>query len=93
MKKEIIGISMLLLMAGCGHSELYQNETHKVNIESSVDQKAVYSYIKRAQAHLSVAPNYNPSIHEEKLLSMASDSFQISVADAALIYTAYEYGE
>ena len=93
MKKEIIGISILLFMAGCSNSNLFLNDTQKVNMESSVDQKAVYSYIKKAQAHLSIAPNYNPAVQEEKLLKMASDSFQISVGEAALIYTAYEYGE
>ena len=93
MKKQIIGISALLLLAGCSQSNLFLNETEKVKIESSVDQKAVYSYIKKAQAHLNTAPNYNSAVHEEKLLHMASDSFQITVGEAALIYTAYEYGD
>ena len=93
MKKEIIGISALLFMAGCSTSDLYVNETQKINIDVSVDQKAVFSYIKKAQAHLSTAPNYKPTVHEEKILEMTSDSFQIPVGDVALIYTAYEYGE
>ena len=93
MKKEVICISALLLLTGCGQSNLVQNETKKVEIETSIDQKAVYSYIKKAQAHLSVATNYKPEKHEEKILMMASESFQLPVTDVALIYTAYEYGE
>ena len=93
MKKEIVGISVLLFMAGCGTTNVYVNETSKANIENSVDQKAVYAYLKKAQAHLSTAPNYKPAVHEGNILEMTSDSFQIPIGDAALIYTAYEYGE
>ena len=93
MKKEIVGISLLLFMAGCSTTDLYVNETSKVNIESSVDQKAVYAYLKKAQAHLSTAPNYKPAVHEGNILGMTSDSFQIPLGDATLIYTAYENGE
>ena len=80
-------------MAGCSTSDLYVNETRKVNIESSVDQKAVYAYLKKAQAHLSTAPNYKPAVHEDNILEMTSDSFQIPIEDVTLIYTTYEYGE
>ena len=93
MKKEIIGLSALLILVGCSDSTLFVNETKKIKIDSVVDQKAVYSYIKKAQAHLNTAPNYNRAVHEEELLKMASDSFQITIGEATLIYTAYEYGE
>lgn len=90
MKKQLIGIGALLVISGCSAPDLFQNNNHQANIESSVDQKTVHTYIKKAKAHLSTAPNYNPADVEDRLMKMASDSFQLSVDEVTKIYTAYE---
>lgn len=91
MKKLLIAVGVTLLFTGCSATESSMKENEKVEIESSVGQKAVYTYIKKAKAHLSTAPNYNPEVYDDRLMKMASDSFQISAEEATQIYIAYEY--
>ncbi|QFK71216.1 hypothetical protein F7984_08130 [Pradoshia sp. D12] len=91
MKKMLIALGVTLLFTGCSASESSIKVNEKVEIESSVGQKAVHTYIKKAKAHLSTAPNYNPAVYDDRLMKMASDSFQISVEEATEIYKAYEY--
>ncbi len=93
MKKQLIGISAILVISGCGAPDLFLNNNHQANIESVIDQKTVHTYIEKAIAHLSTAPNYNQADVEERLLKMASDSFHIPVNEVRKIYTAYEYNE
>lgn len=93
MKKMVIGVSIVLLLTGCHVPENYIKDNQKADIESSVDQKTVYTYIKKAKAHLSTAPNYNSADFEDRFMKMASDSFQLSVNEVTEIYTAYEYNE
>ena len=91
MKKLLIAVGVTLLITGCSATESSMKENEKVAMESSVGQKAVHTYIKKAKAHLSTTPNYNPEVHDNRLMKMASESFQISADEAAQIYIAYEY--
>lgn len=91
MKKAILIIGLSVALAGCSVQEISQPvNANRAEIQSDVNQEAVYAYMKKAQSHLKTAPNFDPEIHHAKVLEMASQSFDLPLAEIGQIYTAFE---